>query len=307
MIAALLAAVTLVYIRGVCITWIRAGVGRGVSVRQAMSFLFGLIVVAAALVSPLDRMADDLFAAHMAQHVPLAAIAPPFLVFGAPIASFAWALPARWRRPIVAFVRRRHGIRWLWLAALFLTALQTGALGALITLSHRLLYPAQTIGAGRWGLTPMDDQTLAGLIMWVAGGLIYVVAMSVLFVRWLTPPSGASICVPLLFACVAGCSGAGASIVPGGDAARGKRAIEAAGCGACHTIPGARYARGDVGPPLAGIGRRFIIAGKLANTPDNMIRWIEDPPAIEPGTAMPNLGVTSPMARDMAAYLYTLR
>jgi cytochrome c len=123
----------------------------------------------------------------------------------------------------------------------------------------------------------------------------------------LLPYSRASICVPLLLASVAACSGADASIVPGGDATRGKQAIEAAGCGACHTIPGIRHARGEVGPPLAAIGRRSIIAGRLANTPDNMMRWIEDPPAIDPGTAMPNLRITTSMARDMAAYLYRLR
>ncbi len=50
-----------------------------------------------------------------------------------------------------------------------------------------------------------------------------------------------------------------------------------------------------------------MIAGELPNTPDNLIRWIENPPSIEPGTAMPNLGLSDKQARDAAAYLYTLR
>jgi cytochrome c1 len=79
------------------------------------------------------------------------------------------------------------------------------------------------------------------------------------------------------------------------------------GCAACHVIPGVRGADGKVGPPLTGIGSRIMIAGQVPNTPDNLIRWIRDPQAIEPGTAMPNLGVSEPTARDIAAYLYTLR
>jgi cytochrome c len=88
--------------------------------------------------------------------------------------------------------------------------------------------------------------------------------------------------------------------------ARGKQAVAAMGCGACHTISGVRDAHGEVGPPLTGVARRSIIAGEVANTPENMIRWIQDPQAIEPNTAMPNLGVNEQSARDIAAYLYTL-
>jgi cytochrome c1 len=71
-------------------------------------------------------------------------------------------------------------------------------------------------------------------------------------------------------------------------------------------IPGVRGAHGKVGPPLGDIASRTILAGQVPNTPRSMIAWIRDPQAIEPGTAMPNLHVTEPEARDMAAYLYTL-
>ncbi|MDQ6732986.1 MAG: c-type cytochrome [Nitrospirota bacterium] len=93
----------------------------------------------------------------------------------------------------------------------------------------------------------------------------------------------------------------------GGNAVAGKALIQSYGCGSCHLIPGIRTAKGMVGPPLFFYSRRTIIAGELPNTPDNLIRWIENPPAIEPGTAMPDLGVSDSQARDMAAYLYTLR
>lgn len=102
-----------------------------------------------------------------------------------------------------------------------------------------------------------------------------------------------------------GCTRAEARIVPGGDIARGKAEIEAAGCGACHVIDGVASAHGQVGPALAGVASRSVIGGVLPNTPENMIRWIEDAPSISPETAMPNLGLTAKQARDIAAYLYT--
>jgi cytochrome c2 len=91
-----------------------------------------------------------------------------------------------------------------------------------------------------------------------------------------------------------------------GDPKRGQQAIVGFGCGACHQIPGIRGARGSVGPPLTAFATRTYIAGHLVNSPDNLIRWIVDPQAVESGTAMPNLGVIPSVARDMAAYLYTL-
>jgi cytochrome c2 len=102
-----------------------------------------------------------------------------------------------------------------------------------------------------------------------------------------------------------GCSRADARIVPGGDVARGKAAIQSIGCGACHVIDGIADAHGQVGPPLSGIAGRSMVGGVLPNTPENMIRWIEDAPSISPQTAMPDLGVTAQQARDIAAYLYT--
>jgi len=89
----------------------------------------------------------------------------------------------------------------------------------------------------------------------------------------------------------------------GGDPARGEAAIEKFGCGSCHVIPGAR-ARGKVGPPLSDFAERAFIAGHSANTPSNLAAWIRRPDSVEPGTAMPALGVSEREARDIAAYLY---
>ncbi|MGI8548544.1 MAG: c-type cytochrome [Gemmatimonadaceae bacterium] len=95
--------------------------------------------------------------------------------------------------------------------------------------------------------------------------------------------------------------------VEDGNATRGRTTIAAYGCGSCHSIPGVRGANGMVGPPLDHWSQRRIIAGEVPNDPARLITWLTVPQSIEPGTAMPNMGVTDGEARDMAAYLYTLR
>lgn len=72
-------------------------------------------------------------------------------------------------------------------------------------------------------------------------------------------------------------------------------------------IPGVPNANGLVGPPLMFFERRTYIAGELPNTADNLVRWIMSPQSVEPGNAMPNLGLSEDEARSVAAYLYTLR
>ena len=114
-----------------------------------------------------------------------------------------------------------------------------------------------------------------------------------------------ALCATVAAAGLTGCQEAEGQLVPGGNARNGAVALAVVGCGACHTIRGVTGAYGMVGPPLTGVGNRSIIAGEIANTPENMMRWIMDPQAIEPNTAMPNLQVPEQMARDMVAYLYS--
>jgi cytochrome c1 len=97
------------------------------------------------------------------------------------------------------------------------------------------------------------------------------------------------------------------TVPTGGDARHGREVITSYGCGSCHTIPGIQGARGLVGPPLFFMGRRTMIAGELPNNPENLVRWLQSPQSVEPGTAMPTLGLTDQQARDAAAYLYTLQ
>ena len=93
----------------------------------------------------------------------------------------------------------------------------------------------------------------------------------------------------------------------GGDAARGKDAVVRYGCTACHNIPGVEGPRGMVGPPLDHMAARAFIAGKIQNTAPNMTQWIENPQSLDPNNAMPNVGVTPQDAKDIAAFMYTLK
>lgn len=103
--------------------------------------------------------------------------------------------------------------------------------------------------------------------------------------------------------------------VPGGDAQLGKRLAARYQCGACHRIPEVPAGRAGMGaglgptlgPDLARFGRRSYIAGGIPNQPAALVSWLRDPPAMKPGTAMPNMGVSADDARHLAAYLYTLR
>lgn len=93
-------------------------------------------------------------------------------------------------------------------------------------------------------------------------------------------------------------------LLTGGDAKRGKELIAYYGCGSCHEIGGIPGANATVAPSLKDLRKRVYLAGRLANDPRSLERWIVDPRAIDPKTAMPKVGVDEAGARDIAAYLY---
>ncbi|HUP06546.1 MAG TPA: c-type cytochrome [Caldimonas sp.] len=95
--------------------------------------------------------------------------------------------------------------------------------------------------------------------------------------------------------------------IAGADARRGRALVRDVGCPACHTIPGLRGARGNVGPPLTRFADRTYVAGVLRNEPRNLVTWLRHPQQVVPGNAMPEMGLDERDARDIAAYLYTLR
>ena len=114
--------------------------------------------------------------------------------------------------------------------------------------------------------------------------------------------TGALVATALL---AAGCGEGDAIRVAGGDPERGAAAIDTYGCGGCHSIPGDRGLDGRIGPSLADLTERRYIAGSVPNRADGLARFIRNPRSINPGTLMPNLGVSRRDALDIAAYLYS--
>ena len=92
-----------------------------------------------------------------------------------------------------------------------------------------------------------------------------------------------------------------------GDPQRGADLVRNYRCGGCHDIPGIANANGNVGPPLDRIGTRTYIAGFLQNSPESMAVWIQDPQRVLSGNAMPRMGISQNDARDIAAFLSTLK
>jgi putative membrane protein len=242
-----------IYVRGLRGLWSTSGAGFGHGIRrwEAASFLAGQLSLLIALVSPIDRLSDLLFSAHMTQHEIIMLVAPPLLVLGRPWVALMWALPPRararvgsamksprllgaWRGatgPLVlvllhaiviwlwhvpdlfeaamrseavhavqhasffataalfwwAILRGRYGRIGYGLAVgfVFATAMHTSVLGALITVAGNLWYPIYAARGAPWQVDALDDQTLAGLVMWIPAGLLFTLVALALFAAWL--------------------------------------------------------------------------------------------------------------------------
>ncbi|HTI44379.1 MAG TPA: cytochrome c oxidase assembly protein [Vicinamibacterales bacterium] len=208
----------------------------------------------------------------------------------------------------------------------FLTVVHTGILGAMVTFAGTPLYPIYAAPAAAHGIDALVDQQRAGLLMWIPAGLVMTLLGLALFAAWLGESERKSIqnakfkmqtpAVLLLALCLglAACdrdrdksNARVASELTGGDPEKGRHDIVKYGCDTCHNIPGVLTATATVGPPLMQVGLRSYLAGRIDNTPENMIKWIRQPRSVDPQTAMPETGVTESDGRDIAAYLYTLR
>ncbi|MDN4036854.1 cytochrome c family protein [Massilia sp. YIM B02443] len=88
-----------------------------------------------------------------------------------------------------------------------------------------------------------------------------------------------------------------------GDPQRGKIALTQYACHSCHVVPGVAGSQVYVGRPLDDLSKRRYIAGKVPNNQASLVRFILDPQALDPGTAMPTLGVSERDALDISAYL----
>ena len=187
---------------------------------------------------------------------------------------------------------------------IFTTAIHTGILGALLTFARRSGIPAYAATAPLWGLTPLEDQQIGGLIMWVPAGVVYLVAGLALFAPGCATASARS-------AAMLGCSRAARVVyspratshcrwpgavcarrVTGGDAQRGAAAIFKYGCGSCHTISGHLERARTRRPAAHRHWRANVRRGHAAKHTRNIVHWIQDPKAVDNKTAMPTLGVT---------------
>jgi putative membrane protein len=211
----LLALGTLTYALGVRRLWRRAGIGRGLGVFHVASFALAMSVLLLALLSPLHHLAEERLWAHMVQHELLMVVAAPLLIGARPLVALRLPLPKWLSDPLIAWIAHAAAI-WLWhvpgifeaaahdevlhfaqhasflvtalmfwwtvftrpgagLASLFTTMLHTGALGALMALAGRSWYAGYSL----------EDQQLAGLVMWVPAGAAYPLAALYLLNRTL--------------------------------------------------------------------------------------------------------------------------
>jgi cytochrome c oxidase subunit 2 len=90
-------------------------------------------------------------------------------------------------------------------------------------------------------------------------------------------------------------------------AQQGQQMLMAGACIGCHAINGTA-ANGKVGPNLTHAASRTSIAGgSLTNTEGNLRRWLTNPPAVKPGSLMPNLNLTKTEIDALTAYLQSLK
>jgi putative membrane protein len=184
--------------------------------RAQWNAVAGTAVLAFAFVSPLCAASSALFSARAVHHLLLVAVAAPLFAArlpwpaagrrASPLAAlaiatacfWAWHVPAAYARALsdtawywvmqatllasaVAFwraLRLEEGPGVLRVVALVLAAAQMGLLGALLTFAPQPLYAPHAVAPLAWGLTPLADQQLAGLVMWVPGMLPYAVALA---------------------------------------------------------------------------------------------------------------------------------
>lgn len=178
-----------------------------IACRRSGPGLAATLVLALAFVSPLCALSSALFSARVVHHLLLVAVAAPLLALAAPARSTAtvglpfllstvtlwlWHLPAAYDAalssiplywlmqasllaPALVFWRAVFarpatvGLAWV-----FLAYLQMGMLGAILTLAPGALYAAHAAAPLAWGFTPLSDQQLGGLIMWMPAALAYV-------------------------------------------------------------------------------------------------------------------------------------
>jgi cytochrome c oxidase assembly factor CtaG len=118
-------------------------------------------------------------------HAPLAfeaALARPAVHWLQHTSFFVSALFFWWSVFAAGRLAERRGAA---IVSVFTTGMHTSVLGALLTFSTRLWYPAYAPGFAAWNLTAIEDQQLGGLVMWVPGGIVFLIAGLALTGMWL--------------------------------------------------------------------------------------------------------------------------
>lgn len=208
------------------VVW-RVRAGRAARERWA-PFAAGMGLLLLLFVSPLCALTSALFAARAAHHAVLVAVAAPLLAWSLPNAAlwrwlpiagctalhaailWAWHIPALYAAALAS-----DAMYWLmqgsllgsaivfWalvrqasvataVAALLANMVQMGLLGALITFASAPLYAPHFTTTAPWGLSPLEDQQLAGLIMWAPAAALYLAAALLVAGRWLREESRAA-------------------------------------------------------------------------------------------------------------------
>lgn len=221
---------------------------------RLVAYLSGLLVIALALMSPIDTLVQQLFFVHMIQHLLLIMVAPPLLLIVNPLPFTLWGLPDRWRHRVGGWLGRAlhrngrfrpqlrsataPGTVWLFSVISILLWHDPNAYNA--ALRHNLIHDAEHLmffaagmafwwritGAGPriykqsglvgriifvlaavppnmalgatlafidapvytyytavprlWGLSALTDQRIGGLIMWIPGSMMYIIAALIL-------------------------------------------------------------------------------------------------------------------------------
>ncbi|WP_343520283.1 cytochrome c oxidase assembly protein [Sphingomonas sp.] len=180
--------------------------------------LIAMALLALLFVSPFCALTSALFSARAVHHLALTAVVAPLLAAALPVRRvpggpvpwtglhavtfWLWHAPAAYEAAL-----SNHALYWLMQASLLLSALalwravraapptsgiagllatmvQMGLLGALLTFAGTPLYAPHALGPLAWGATPLEDQQLAGLIMWAPGAGLYLAAALALLARW---------------------------------------------------------------------------------------------------------------------------
>lgn len=192
---------------------------------QRRAGLAAMALLVVLFVSPLCALTSALFSARVVHHLLLAAVAAPLLALALPVrvpgglaawtgihavAFWGWHAP-----PLYGWALSNDAAYWLmqasllgsalafWsavrrgsvtggIAALLGTMVLMGLLGALITFAGTPLYAPHLATTFAWGLAPLEDQQLAGLIMWAPGAGFYLAAALSLLSRWFARERGAA-------------------------------------------------------------------------------------------------------------------